>query len=178
MGVESRSIAYSDFDFARIFVDDPHNGDRNKGVLALDHSGRPAVYLFFDGRNPCVMLSQHSLPDILAHWTPSKVEGGVYSFSFFCYSASDRTWKPVQVDLQFHDNYCDRFRVVSDETKIQNWLSAEVMPMQGYGKNVKRDIFFGLIEGPRDTTDCGILLIPEKYWKAVKNGRCPLTFSN
>jgi hypothetical protein len=68
--------------------------------------------------------------------------------------------------------------VVSDETKIENWLPAEAMPMQGYGKNVKGDIFFGLIEGPRDTSDCGIRPIPESYRKAIKDGRCALTFSD
>jgi hypothetical protein len=177
---DGRSSDYSEFNFACVLADNPSNFDRNKAILAVDKNGKPAVYPLFERQHRCIMLNRHSLTDILAHWTPAKVEGDVYSFAFSYWK--NRTWRPARVDLQFRENYCSRFRVVSDDTKMQNWLSAGAIPAEpdrpSTNGTLKLPLFIGLVEGPRNIPDCSIRTIPDRYLKALKEGKCPLGFSN
>ena len=176
---EVKSSDYSDFNFSCLLVDEPSKFDRNKAFLAVDDSGKPAVYPLFERQHRCVMLSQHSLTDILAHWIPAKVEGDIYSFCFFCWA--NKTWSPVRVDLQFRENYCSRFRVVSDNIKVQSWLPVEAIPIEAdrpaTNGTLKLPLFMGLVEGPRDMPDCSIRPIPDGYRNALEQGKCPLGFS-
>ena len=176
---EGRSSDYCEFNLARVLVDDPSNFDRNKAFLFVDNNGRPAVYPLFERDHRCIMLGRHSLTDILAHWTPSKVEADVYSFSFFFWAKG--TWRPARVDLQFRDNFCSQFRVVSDDTKMQSWLPAAAIPVDGdcppTGGKLKLPFAIGLVEGPRDVPDCSIRPISNVYLKALKEGKCPLGLS-
>jgi hypothetical protein len=173
---KGRSSNYSDFNFACVLVDDPSSFDRNKAFLAIDKSGRPAVYPLFEREHSCIMLSRHSLTDILAHWVPAKVEHDVYSFAFSYWK--NGTWKPAQVDLRFRKNYCSQFRVLSDDIKVRSWLPAGAIPMEvdrpSNNGTLKLPLFIGLVEGPRDTSDCGIRPLSDRYWKALKEGKCPL----
>jgi len=174
---EGRSSDYSQFNFGSVLVDDLSKVDRNRGFLAIDKNGRPAVYPLFERQNYCVGLSRHSVTDILAHWAPAMVEGDVYSFSFYYWA--NGIWKPARVDLQFQQNYCSRFRVVSDDAKIQGWLSAGAIPLEvdGSSSGGTFKLPLGLIEGPRDSPDCSIRPISAAYRKAVQEGKCPLGFS-
>lgn len=173
---QGSSSDYSEFDFDCILVDNSSNFDRNKAFLAVDKNGRPAVYLLFERQHPCSMLDRHSLTDILAHWGPAQVEDGVYSFSFSYWA--NGTWRPARVDLQFSGNFCSRFRVVSNDTKIQSWLPAGAIPIEpdrpSTTGTLKLPLFMGLVEGPRDMPDCSIRPLSDRYWKALKEGKCPL----
>lgn len=176
---EENSNNYSEFDFVWMLVNSPSNFDRNKAFLFVDKNGRPAVYPLFERDHRCIMLGRHSLTDILAHWTPTKVEADVYTFSFFYWA--NGTWKPVRVDLQFRDNYCNQFRAVSDDIKMQSWLPAGAIPTEverpSTGGKLKLPFEIGLVEGPRDMPDCGIRTIPDRYLKALGQGKCPLGFN-
>ncbi len=175
------SSDYSEFDFVCVLVDNPSNFDRNKAFLAIDKNGKPAVYPLFERQHRCVMLDRHSLTDILAHWAPTKVEDDVYSFAF-SYYGKNGTWRAARVDLQFRENYCSRFRVVSDDTKMQSWLPAGAIPAEvdrpSTNGTLRVPLFIGIIEGPRDMPDCSIRPIPDRYLKALTEGKCPLGFSN
>lgn len=173
---EGSSGDYSEFNFVSILVDAPSNFDRNKAFLFVDKNGRPAVYPLFKRDHRCIMLGRHSLTDILGHWTPTKVEAEVYSFSFFYWA--NGSWRPARVELQFRDNLCSRFRVVTDDTSMQSWLPTGAIPVEGdrpsaIGK-LKLPFEIGIVEGPRDTSDCSIRPIPEHYLKALAKGKCPL----
>jgi hypothetical protein len=171
---------YSEFNFVSVLVDNPSNFERNKAFLAIDRNGKPAVYPLFERQNRCIMLGRHSSTDILAHWAPAKVEDGVYSFAFSYWK--NGIWKPAQVELQFRENYCSQFRVVADDAKMQNWLPTGAIPSElDYSSpdgTLEVPRFVGLVEGPRDTPDCSIRPISERYWKAFREGKCPLGLSN
>ena len=175
-----KSSDYSEFNFARVLVDNPSNFDRNKAFLAIDKNGKPAVYPIFERQHRCIMLDRHSLADILAHWVPAKVEDDVYCFCFSYWA--DGTWRPTRVDLQFRENYCSRFRVVSDDTKMQSWLPAEAIPVEpdrpSTNEKLKIPLFIGFVEGPRDVPDCSIQPVPDRYLKTLREGKCPLGSSN
>jgi hypothetical protein len=170
------SSDYSEFNYVTVLVDNPSNFDRNKAFLAIDKNGKPAVYPLFERQHRCIMLDRHSLTDILAHWTPAKVEDDVYSFAFSYWK--NGTWKPARVDLRFRENYCSRFRVVSDDTKMQSWLPAGAIPAEmdhpSTNGTLKLPLFIGLVEGPRDMPDCSIRPIPDRYLKVLRDGKCPL----
>ncbi len=166
-------IPYASLGIARALVDDPTKFDRNKAVLALDKNGKPAVYPLFDGRYACSSLSQHTIGELVKHWGPAKVKNEVYSFSFMQWVDG---WKPVQLELQFGENRCcNLFRVVSDETKFQSWLPAKFIPsdMNRRTKPLRISIEIGLVEGPRDVTDCGIHPISDVARRAIEQERCP-----
>jgi hypothetical protein len=177
IGVGS-SADYSEFSSALVLVDDPANSDRNKAFLAIDKNGRPAIYPVLEREQRCAALSQHSLKDILAHWTPAKVDGDVYSFSFLV--PAHGAWIPARIDLRFRENYCSQFRVVSEATKIQSWLSAGAIPREvdrpSTNGKLKLPLFIGIVEGPRDTSDCRMGPISDRYSKALEEGKCPLRF--
>jgi hypothetical protein len=173
---EGTSSAYSNFNFACVLVDKPSNFDRNKAFLAIDKNGKPAIYPLFERDHRCIMLDRHSLTDILAHWTPIKVEDDVYRFGFSYWA--NGTWKLAQVYLQFRENYCSRFRVISDDTKMQSWLPAGAIPKElDYpcsDGTLKLPLFVSVVEGPRNMPDCSVRPIPVPYLKALREGKCPL----
>jgi hypothetical protein len=142
--------AYSEFEKVILLVDDPERVDRNRAFLYVHSNGRLAVYPILDGLHRCVTLSHHSLTDILSHWTPAKVKDDIYSFSFVCWGS--KGWEPVRVDLQFCDNICRRFKVVSGDIKMQDWLETAAIPDEVYrrqkGGKLKLPLAIGLVEGP------------------------------
>jgi hypothetical protein len=172
---EKTHSVYSDFSYAAILVDDHTKSNRNNIFLAIDKNGRPALYPALRTQR-CLELSQHTLTDVLAHWSPTQVSGDVYSFTF--YRWIDSKWNPIKVELRFKGDYCSQFRVDSADSVVKTWLPANAIPKEvdkpTTGQKLKLPILVGLIEGPKDIPDCGIGGISAKYQKLLEQVKCPL----
>lgn len=177
----TQSLCKNDYsDFAGkcdVLVDDPTSAVRkNQAALAVDKNGRPALYLLFDERTACAPLSRHKLEDLLKHWKPAEFKNRSHTFFFKQYI--NGVWKPVRVDLHFgEDRDCDKFRVVSNETKIQDWQPTDSIPVDlnrhPSQENLKLPLVIGLVEGPRDMPDCGIRPISDFARKSIEQEQCP-----
>lgn len=172
---EEKHDEYSDFSFASILVNEPAKSNRNNAFLAIDKNGRPALYPALRSQR-CAELSQHTLTDVLAHWCPTDASGDVYSFTF--YRWFDANWNAIKVEMRFKDNYCSHFRVESADSAVKTWLPTNAIPSEvdkpNPGPKLKLPIFVGLVEGPRDMSDCGIGGISDEWKKLLKEGKCPL----
>ncbi|MDZ4834939.1 MAG: hypothetical protein SGJ27_14270 [Candidatus Melainabacteria bacterium] len=127
-----------------------------RAYLRVDNKGLPVIGPIptanrATGRvNSIWNLSVDELEDL---WGPATLEGDVHQFQFIGYYGR---WCHFKVDLRFSESRCSAIRIMGPNVTWTDWISKKDILEPSLSRSmITPPELFGIIEGPRDQSDCG-----------------------